>query len=170
MHSLHLLQDEHNSIEGWARWVADKGYELPEDIQCLRTETTEAPRDVPPPLKLPAELSDTAYLIEQVSDYIMGCGDEEWTIHLSLFRPHPPHIASAPYNAMYPMSKLPGTYARAATKDDEAAPHPFLSWALEQYPAADEAELRRARASYYGLITEVDMQLGRLFEQLKERW
>ena len=62
-------------MEDWVKWLAVKGYDLPEHRKLLRQETIP-PRqaDKPRPLKLPAELSDTAFLVEQARDYIDHCG------------------------------------------------------------------------------------------------
>ena len=176
--------DEHETMEDWANWLTAKGYSVPEHRARLRRDTVpttlagaeaeggdcSASKEAPPePLQLPAELSDTAFLVGEARDYIQGCGDQEWTVHLSLFRPHTPHVAPAPYNAMYwpDVLSLPAL-ARAPTAENEAQVHPFLSWALQWYPCAeDEIAQRKLEASYYGLISEVDEHLGRLFDFLK---
>lgn len=176
--------DEHETMEDWANWLTAKGYDVPEHRARLRRDTVPttpagaeaeggdcpASKEAPPePLQLPAELSDTAFLVGEARDYIQGCGDQEWTVHLSLFRPHTPHVAPAPYNAMYwpDVLSLPAL-ARAPTAENEAQVHPFLSWALQWYPCAeDEIAQRKLEASYYGLISEVDEHLGRLFDFLK---
>ena len=50
----------------------------------------------------------------------------------------------------------------------EAARHPFLTWAMRHHAASDDDKVQRRRqASYYGLISEVDEHLGRLFATLR---
>ena len=44
---------------------------------------------------------------------------------------------------------------------------PYLSSIISPEPL-DEAAERRGKSVYYGLCSEVDAQLGRLFERLKE--
>jgi arylsulfatase A-like enzyme len=70
---------------------------------------------------------------------------------------------------------------RAASPDDEKSQHPFLAYALralaeigrynEHYPHSlleiDEKEVRQLRATYYGMITQVDDQIGRIVAHLK---
>jgi len=102
-------------------------------------------------------------------------------VHGVFLRPHPPIIAPEPYNAMYDPATVPMP-RRAATPDAESAQHPYLAYALkamaeigaynEHYPhnllEIDDTELRQLRATYYGMITQVDDQIGRLITHLKK--
>jgi arylsulfatase A-like enzyme len=65
---------------------------------------------------------------------------------------------------------VPG-FRRAATIEQEAAQHPYLAWHLSRERRAatmPEHHLRQLRATYYGLISEVDDQVGRVIAYLKE--
>ena len=90
--------------------------------------------------------------------------------HLSILRPHPPFVAPEPYNAMYDPAQVPG-FSRLATPEDEARQHPWLAHQLARrvYRATDnEKRLRRLKAVYYGLMSRVDAEIGRLIRFLKE--
>ena len=156
--------------DAWVAWLKAQGHTLPAAAIELYTAAAEQPTgrgDVPPPLAVPAQLHDTWFLVDQVLDYIAG--RQGWCVHLSLLRPHPPWIAPAPYNGLYPAGELPAP-RRAATVDQEARRHPYLAFALGQKHGrapADAARLRRWQAGYFGLMTEVDRNLGRLFDALK---
>ncbi|HEX2116195.1 MAG TPA: alkaline phosphatase family protein [Alphaproteobacteria bacterium] len=117
-----------------------------------------------------AEHSDTAFTTDAALDYIAAHHDEPWCLHLVYLRPHPPFIAPEPYNKMYHPDAAPG-FRRAATADEEAAQHPYLAWHLSRERKAammPDAHLRQLRATYYGLISEVDDQIGRVIAYLKE--
>ena len=89
--------------------------------------------------------------------------------HLSILRPHPPFVAPEPYNALYDPMAVPG-FSRLKTPDEEALQHPWLAHQLsrrEYRATANEKKLRRLKAVYYGLMSEVDAALGRLFAFLK---
>ncbi|MEJ2133291.1 MAG: sulfatase-like hydrolase/transferase, partial [Gammaproteobacteria bacterium] len=76
-----------------------------------------------------------------------------------------------PYNTRYPVDGLPG-YARRATIEHEGSQHPWLAHYLEGHRNASYEDLHRHRllqASYYGLMSEVDDNLGRLFDALRAR-
>ena len=154
--------------DAWARWLAAKGYAVPAKPIELYTAVAERQQgsDAPPPLAVPAHLHDTWFLVDQVLDYVKDRSG--WCVHLSLLRPHPPWVAPAPYHRMYPLQSLP-TLERAPTREDEAG-HPYLAFLLgERHSAApaNDARLRQWQAAYYGLMTEVDDNLGRLFAALK---
>ena len=128
---------------------------------------------VPKPLAIAAKDDDTNFLVDRCIDYIRDAKGP-FIAHLSILRPHPPFIAPEPYNAMYDPKDVPG-FSRLRTPDAEAAQHPWLAHQLarRQYRApADEKKLRRLKAVYYGLMSEVDAALGRVFAFLKEtgRW
>lgn len=126
----------------------------------------------PLPLWLPEADHCTQFLVDQTMDYIQTHADE-FVVHLSLIRPHPPFVAPEPYNTMYPPSvledKLP--FARAASREEEAGRHALMPYLLSVFGGAamNESAVRGKQASYFGLITEVDLHLGRLFAMLKDQ-
>ena len=162
----------------WTDWLRDQGYEVPEPIQGAYALRAKGPdyedgAPAPKPLAYPAKVDDTNYLVDRCMEYIQGA-EGPFIAHLSILRPHPPFIAPEPYNAMYDPMTVPG-FSRLQTPDDEAAQHPWLAHQLSRrlYRAsADEKKLRRFKAVYYGLMSEVDAALGRVFAFLKEsgRW
>lgn len=159
--------------DAWAQWLAEKGYEIPEPTWKFYTGKADQPEyedggEVPAPLRLPAEHHDTWFMVDQVMDYLEGAGDG-WFVHLSLLRPHPPWVAPEPYNSLYPPAEL-NNFVRSNYHETEALHHPFLEYFLKQPRVAapeNEKKLYRLKASYFGLMTEVDANLGRLFEYLK---
>jgi arylsulfatase A-like enzyme len=160
--------------QAWADWLADKGYEIPDPPYRLYTTKKDGPEwedgaSAPSPLAIPAEHHDTYFMTDQVIDYVKAQGAEPWCVHLSLLRPHPPFIAPEPYNALYDPAELPG-FNRRASIAEEGSMHPWLAYHLGRPRNAapeNERRLRRLKASYFGLMSEVDANLGRLFDTLK---
>jgi arylsulfatase A-like enzyme len=117
-----------------------------------------------------AEHSDTTFVTDRALDYIDARRDEPWFLHLVYLRPHPPFIAPEPYNGMYDPATVPA-FRRAADAKTEGERHPFLAWHLSRERKAasmPEHHLRQLRATYWGLISEVDAQIGRLIASLKQ--
>ena len=156
----------------WVDWLAGKGYPVPDSLADLYLKTkprsiADERDNIAPALEVPAELHDTYFMVDRVLDYIHDRSG--WCVHLSLLRPHPPWTAPAPYNRLYPPNDLP-LPNRAADPEVEAAQHPFLAYLLNRRYvrlSRDDASRRRWQSGYYGLMTEVDHNLGRLFAELK---
>lgn len=159
--------------DAWADWLAEKGYEVPSPNWRFYTNKKDVPEfedggDAPAPLAIPAEHHDTYFMVDQVLDFVKN-QREGFCIHLSLLRPHPPWVAPEPYNRLYAPDDL-ADLVRAPTIEAERRQHPYLDWTLRRprhFAPPDDRKLLRMKASYFGLMTEVDHNLGRLFDHLK---
>jgi len=162
----------------WTDWLRARGFEVPANL-TLAYGNREAGPDYedgaahPKALKYPAEFDDTAFLVGKTIEYIDSAAGP-FVAHLSILRPHPPFVAPEPYNAMYDPAGVAG-FTRLATPEDEARQHPWLAHQLTRrmFRATDnEKRLRRLKAVYYGLMSRVDEEIGRLMRFLKEsgRW
>lgn len=133
------------------------------------------------PTRYAAEDSHTVYLTDEAIKYIAVRQARPWFVHLSYLSPHPYFVAPEPYNALYDADAVP-PIERAPTLEAEAAQHPWLAAFLPDQigtPASvglamrdqihlPEHALRQIRATYYGMVSEVDHELGRLIEHLRE--
>ncbi|MCB9958214.1 MAG: alkaline phosphatase family protein [Rhodospirillaceae bacterium] len=166
----------------WRAWLAAEGFGRfagMHDVYRPRGRTPDRGATFDPPV-YDAAHSDTAYMVDQALAWLSVRRDTRWCLHLSLLRPHPPWVAPEPYNAMYDAAAVPAP-VRAASRAEQAAQHPFVAWLLDHLPRrsffpdgdgpvsrAGETDQRQARATYYGLMTEVDHHLGRVFAFLKD--
>lgn len=161
--------------DAWADWLASRGYEVPEPNWRFYTEKKDQPEyeeggSVPAPLAIPADEHDTWFMVDRVMQFIDE-SPENFCVHLSLLRPHPPWVAPEPYNALYPPSEL-ADFVRAPSIEQEMTQHPYLEWRLKSPRSAappDVKKLTRLKATYFGLMSEVDANLGRLFAHLKAK-
>jgi len=162
----------------WTDWLRENGHEVPDDIRFAYGHRAPGPEyedgaPAPRPLVYAKEIDDTSYLTNRLIDYIAD-STTPFIAHLSILRPHPPFVAPEPFNAMYDPQTVPG-FARKETHEAEGAQHPWLEHQLGRKlfrAPENEKKLRRLKAVYYGLISEVDEALGRVFAFLKEtgRW
>lgn len=170
------------TMDGYFGWLAHKGYRLPERREDIWLPAGEdaVPGATDRPCRIPAELSDTAYFTDRALTYLKGVNGKPWFLHLGYYRPHPPFIAPAPYNTMYAPASMPGP-VRQADWQDEARQHPLLDFYLRgisqgsffhgaggAVTGLDEASIRLMRATYAGLMSEIDDNLGRVFAYLEE--
>jgi arylsulfatase A-like enzyme len=161
----------------WLSWLRDKGVDLPDrEVAHRPVGATTRISNAPPAYS--ADQTQTAFLTDEFIRWL-GEQDGKWFAHLSFLRPHPPFVVPAPYNTMYDPADV-GTFRRAATPEGDASVHPLVALAhaatsVEHFVMAasgpvaglTEAEFRQLKATYFGMISEVDAQLGRVFAAIK---
>lgn len=161
----------------WLSWLRTQGIDFPDRDAAHRPVGASRPISNAPP-GYSADQTQTAFLADEFIRWL-GEQDGKWFAHLSFLRPHPPFIVPAPYNDMYAPDDV-GAFRRAATPEADAAVHPLVALAhmatgIEHFvmgaqgpvAALSEADFRQLKATYFGMITEVDAQLGRVFEAVR---
>ncbi|MEE9595752.1 MAG: sulfatase-like hydrolase/transferase, partial [Acidiferrobacterales bacterium] len=133
------------------------------------------------PAQYTVEDSYAAFLTNELIKYLSVRVDRPWFVHLSYLAPHPPFVAPEPYHAMYDPADVPRP-VRAATAEEESRQHPYLDhyihnqrgWGIrydhdsKNNLELDERDVLQARATYYGMMSEVDYHIGRLLAFLDE--
>ncbi len=171
----------------WLAWFADlkaKGYDVPTKFLEIFRPGTAADAGhhglTYAPACFAAEDSQTAFLTGEAIKYLSMCHGAPWFLHVSYLSPHPPFVAPAPYHDIYAPGDVPSPI-RAATVDAEASQHPFLAHYLHNQRgwgihcdhdsrnnlALSDDDVLQARATYYGMMSEVDAQIGRLLDYLR---
>lgn len=164
---------EYDSAE-YFDWLRQQGY--PEEL-CSHgaIHQPDVPEDGPGehlpqhyPAKYRAEHSECHYLTDRAIEYVRqrqaGADERGWVLSLNYIKPHPPNVCGAPYHEMYDPADMPPA---ARDEAELASNHPYLARHLDR-GLQDEQHLREYRACYYGMITEVDDNLGRLFQALRD--
>ena len=168
----------------WFGELEAKGYQLPENQFDITIGQNDYP-DVETrglsyaPPGYDKDSSDTAFIADKLINYI-NIHKDPWFLHGVFLRPHPPLFAPEPYNTMYNPEDIEMPH-RAKDVETEKAQHPYLDFALDNmakvgaYMGHEENvrdlpdhEIRQMRAAYYGLISEVDDQIGRVIQALKD--
>lgn len=159
----------------WAQYLRARGYSLPDEERFVLWMRESGPdyedgAPAPKPWAIRAADNDTTWHVDQAIDYISEKRAQPWILHLSLLRPHPPWIASAPWNSFYDPEHMP-VPTRRVSAVEESAQHPWLAYQLRHplYLAPeDPRKLQRLSAVYFAMMSEVDANLGRLFSHLKQ--
>lgn len=98
-------------------------------------------------------------------------GDRPWVLFVSMVAPHFPLTAPAEFYDLYAGAALPRPKLWDAPAD-QRLPHPWLrdyARRSDHYRHfRDEADLQRALAGYYGLVSFLDSHVGRLLRTLEE--
>ena len=173
---LRLPEDE----RPWLSWLRRQGLAFPDRSAAHRPVGVPSGAVSNAPPAYSADQTQTAFLVDE---FIGWLGEQDagkpWFAHLSLLRPHPPFVVPEPYNTMFSPDEVDG-FARAETAEAEALGHPLLRFGLEATAAGafvpdalglvrdlGEADFRQIKATYYGMIAEVDFQLGRVLSALR---
>ena len=152
----------------WLAWLETRGIAPPENFwEIYEPIGGPSPRPSNAPPRYGADETETAFLTGAFLDWLAGRQGEAWFAHVSYLRPHPPYVAPEPFNTMYDPASGPG-FRRGATPEAEAAQHPFLAYIFAQNnPGWTDADYRTVRAVYWGMVSEVDRQIGRLLDGLR---
>ncbi len=163
----------------WLSWLAARGVDASPGFPDIHRPAGGASKTVTnaPPV-YSADETPAAFLAGEFIRWL-GEQDAHWFAHLSFLSPHPPFIVPEPYNTLYDPADGPD-FARAESWRDEAAAHPYLDHAVrkqkrEKFLPGMKGkvhdfggdEFRAIRALYWGMISEVDAQLGRIWQAIK---
>lgn len=158
----------------WLAYLRAKGYDVPD------AETDDMPRLYRPqtgalggPALYDAADSDTAFLTDQVIAQLDVRKAKPWSALVTYIRPHPPFVAPAPYHDLVDPADIPAPSAQPFD-------HPFFSafhaepsvagmfWGFDGHQRNLSPEIiAKVRATYLGLVAEVDTHVGRVLEWLE---
>jgi arylsulfatase A-like enzyme len=136
--------------EPWVRWLQELGYDVPLDGPAALSSEPDRP----------AEHGTSAFLTDRLLAWL-DRQDKPWFAHASYLRPHDPYAAAGHWSTAYHPDDMP-----APIEAPERA-WPFAGH-LAEFEAPGDAGLRALRAQYYGMISAVDEQLGRVWDHLGE--
>ena len=124
-------------------------------------------------VNLPARVSDedseTPYITRKAIEFLsQNKGKKPWLLHLSYIKPHWPYVAPAPYNNMYSSNEV--IEAIRSEKELENT-NPLMKLFMDRVAGKTFAK-DKARETiipvYMGLISQIDDQLGVLFNFMEK--
>lgn len=146
------VPDDHGP---WVAWLAELGV----DVSCgpIALLATEGER--------PEEQSVGAFVTDAAIEWIesrAGAG-EPWFAHVSHLRPHPPYAAPGRWSTAYDPAAVGTPIAPV-----DAAPSFHRAVLDQDQPSAPSGpELARMRAQYFGMVSHIDHQVGRLLDAIR---
>jgi arylsulfatase A-like enzyme len=161
----------------WLSWLAQRGIDGSAGFPDIHRPLGDDIRDAP---IYGADETPTAFMTGEFLRWLQEQrGEAPWFAHVSFISPHPPFAAPNPFNRLYDAEAGPG-FVRQRRWEDEAASHPYLALELDKQDlskflpgrqgkirALDERTMRAIRALYWGMVSEVDSQLGRIWAGIK---
>lgn len=138
----------------WLAHLESRGHAVGSGAQGMLA--TEHERD--------SALSVSAFLTDRFLQWL-DRQERPWFAHLSYLRPHPPYSAAGEFSRMYDPAEVGEAIAPA---EERHGLHDALL-RNDQTAAPSGEKLAHLRAQYFGMISEVDAQIGRVRAGLEER-
>jgi arylsulfatase A-like enzyme len=115
--------------------------------------------------RLPHALHQSAFWADEALRFIDEQAGAPWCLWLSFYGPHTPIEPAEPFASMYDPAALtlPGNFSYEWPHDLA-----MLARLVEEFSVLDEAQHRRLLALYYGLVTQIDADIGRVLAHLEE--
>ena len=92
---------------------------------------------------------------------------QPWLLRMSYVAPHTPVLAPPPFDMMYPESDFPFDADRDRPREGMSQYERSVS-EVQQSHAMSPHEVARARATYYGLQSAMDQEIGLLLEKTEQ--
>ena len=136
----------------WIGWLRDLGHQVPDDSDGALAGEPDRP----------AKHSLSAFHTDVFLEWL-GRQDRPWFAHLSQLRPHPPYAAAGAFASLYDPAEVPPPVPAGEAR------HRLHDGLLASGLAApsDPDEMARLQAQYFGMVSEVDHQLGRVWAALE---
>lgn len=140
-------------LRPWVTWLRDLGYDVPSGAHpALATEPDR-----------PEAVGLSTFMTDRFLEWLDG-RNGPWFAHLSYLRPHPPYAAAGRWASAYAPDEVDMPIAPASQRHGL---HDILLSRPESAGPTGEGDLRHLRSQYYGMIGDVDSQLGRVLDRLE---
>jgi len=113
-------------------------------------------------LHIPKEFTRPAHTVDEALAGLERIKDGPFSLTCSIGPPHPPMLNVEPYWGMYPADRMP--LPANFHHDMSASPYRQLASRMQPYQVAEN--IRAMMSIYYGMVKEVDDNLGRLLVRL----
>jgi arylsulfatase A-like enzyme len=143
---LELLDEQ----DAWRAWLDQQGYgRWSSGEEALASEPQR-----------PAATGVSAFLTDRLLAWLRR-RESPWFAHASYWRPHPPYAAAGHWATAYRGVEMPTPLPPPARRVPACG-------GLASLPApADPEALRALQANYFGMVSDVDEQLGRVWDTLE---
>lgn len=103
-------------------------------------------------------------MIRSAEAWLAAAPEEPWALYLPLFAPHCPFAVTEPWYSMYDRAEMPSRVQHESGHQPAFVQHIRDEWGLDD---VTDAEWREIQAVYFGMISRMDDQFGRLMAALE---
>jgi arylsulfatase len=167
-----LLDDGHHRLDEYSDYAKWRKQQDPKaDVPYDATVKKRADGGNPHRAAIDYEYTQTGWVGSQTCEMIrtFTASRKPFFVFSSFFKPHSPRTVPAPFDSMYNGVEIP--MAPAVTLDYiHSLPRPVQAQILRGKPRydMDRTALQWDYRSYYGLVSAVDRQVGRILDELEK--
>ena len=156
--------------DDYASWIRAEHPEY-DHVEMLHGERTEM-YFMPQTSPLAAEHTVEAWAADRAIEEIDRASDRPFFGLVSFVGPHPPLAPPTPYNRMYDPRDMPERSVGSPDVDRADEQLTWMNhaiWATDDEGVVDDVRRRTCWARYYGELTYIDAQLGRILDAVHAR-
>jgi arylsulfatase len=159
-----IAEELKESDDDYRRFVGERGYGHIDEVNGIRSEYYY----VPQPSQLPAALHQTTWVGDRSLDFLERRDEKRpFFLMTSFLKPHPPFESPTPWNKLYRSVEMAPPHCPV----DAAQFNTYWNELQNRFKycgawGRDEMLVRTMKAAYYGCISFVDFQIGRLLSAL----
>lgn len=164
-HSRDVSEEEPGHVDAYAAFLRDAGYGHVTSPHGIRSEMYY----VPQPSQLPARLHHNRWTVDRSLAFLERRDDAKpFFLMTSFIKPHPPFESPTPWNNLYRGPEMPKPFC-PAWSDEVWTYWNHVQNRYKQNDPGPEHRLDRTRAAaYYGCISHIDYELGKLIDHVNE--
>jgi arylsulfatase A-like enzyme len=167
------LHDGVPFTDPWSDYVRWRNAHDPQNYLNYRKVANDVPQGKNPfRAAIAAEFTDTAWVGDRTRHHLreLAAGGKPFFLHASFWKPHGPFEVPQPYDALYDDVEFP-LPEKVTLSDVNRFPAPLGKLVLRGGPGVLETPRERLQwiyRSYYGAISQVDDEIGRILKSLDE--
>lgn len=131
--------------------------------------------------ELPPEVHSSNYIGDRAVEWLQAAGDQPFFLHVSFPDPHYPFVVPEPYATKYDPAQMPLPVPPVTASHDLPPLHQEVYFNQQgahvrdhvigtpprDYHQHTPADWQQVKATYYGMISLVDFQVGRILDALE---
>ena len=162
----------------WANYLNENGFDIKNAKDLYQDRKPKKGQGfIYEPFEIPTEHSDTSFLANQAIQDLKKITDP-FFMHISFLKPHPPMYVSEPWHSLINPDDIDLPFMEK-TIEEISNQHPVIKEILEKYSNEDnfseirfsdltEKDIRNIKSVYFGMCAEVDDNIGKIIETLKQ--
>lgn len=156
---------QHIQDDDYLLFLREKGYGHIAEPHGERSEHYYVPQTS----KLPEDLHSDAWTAQKAIEVIRGNHNRPFFVFASFIKPHPPFDPCPPYNDMYSPEELSLPLRHnGELKPDDYSIDVQNDYKVNGIENVSDVDVLRIRSAYYGMITQLDKQIGSILDALDE--